>query len=114
MKSQTDIPRNRFVFISRVVVLVIGRLLIIGFQIIILVLVIGSLLFRWFIIVKFIFGIDMAVDVPVMHSSTFELNISSALHSAQTNPAIANEAKRTFKFANGNSLGGGDLALEPP
>ena len=54
----------------------------------------------------------MAVDV--MHSATFELNISDSFNGALTNPAIANEAKRTFKFANGNSLGGGDLALEPP
>ena len=108
MKSQTDISGNRFVCISRVVILIIGRLLILGIKII--MLVIGSFLeFRWFIIILFI---DMAVDV--MQSATFELNISDSLHGAQTNPAIANETKRTFIFANGNSLGGGGLALEPP
>ena len=103
LESQTDICRNRFVCISRVVILIIGSLLILGFQII---LVIGSFLeeFQWFIIIKFIVGTDVAVDV--MQSATFELNISDSLHSAQTNTAIANEAKRTLIFANGISVGG--------
>ena len=55
------------------------------------------------------------MTVDVMQSATFELNISDSLHSAQTNTAIANEAKRTLKFANGNSVGGSvGLALERP
>ena len=100
LKSQTDIRRNRFGCISMVVILIIGSLLIIGFQI---VLVIGSSHeFLWlFVIVRFFVGSDMTVDV--MQSATFELNISDSLHSAQTNTAIANEAKRTLIFANGNS-----------
>ena len=111
MKSQTDISRNRFVCLSRVVILIIGRLLILGIKYI--MLVIGSFLeFRWFIIIQFIVGTDMAVDV--MQSATFELNISDSLHNTQTNPALANKAKRTFEFANGNSVGGGGLALQCP
>ena len=108
LKSQTDIRGNRFVCISRVVIVSTGRLLILGIKI--FMLVIGSFLqFRWFIIIRFI---DMAVDV--MQSATFELNISDSLHNAQTNPALANKSKRTFKFADGNSVGGGGLALQRP
>ena len=108
LESQTVIR------ISRVVVLIIGSILILGFQII---LVIGSFLeFRRLIrIIKF-YNVGMAVDV--MQSATFELNISDSLHSAQTNTAIANEAnlaKRTLKFTNCNSVGGSvGLALERP
>ena len=76
LESQT------FTCISRVVILIIGSLLILGFQII---LVIGFLPeeFLWIIIIKFIVGTNMTVDV--MQSATFELNISDSLHSAQTN-----------------------------
>ena len=108
LKSQTDIRGNRFVCISRVVIVSTGRLLILGIEI--FMLVIGSFLeFRWFIIILFI---DMAVDV--MQSATFELNISDSLHNAQTNTALANKAKRTFKFTNFNSLGLGGLAPQRP
>ena len=65
LKSQTDISRNRFGCISMVGILIIGSLLILGFQI---VLVIGSFHeFRWlfiiFFIVGFFVGTDMTVDV---------------------------------------------------
>ena len=109
LESQTVIR------IFRVVILIIGSLLIIRIQII---LVIGSIHeFQWlfiiFLISRFFVRTDMTVDV--MHSATFELNISDSLHSAQTNTAIANEAKRTLKFAYGNSVGGSaGLALERP
>ena len=111
LESQTVIR------ISRVIILIIESLLIPRIQ---NILVIGSFHeFRWLFIIFFIswffVGTDMTVDVSdVMHFATFELNISDSLHSAQTNPAIANEAKRTFEFANGNSVGGFGLALEPP
>ena len=56
---------------------------------------------------------NMAVDV--MQSATFELNRSSALHDAQTNPAMAKETKRTCIFANGNSVGDSvGLPLQSP
>ena len=109
LESQTVIR------ISRVLILIIGSLLILRIQII---LVIGSFHeFRWLFIIFFIIrlfvGTDMTVDV--MHSATFKLNISDALHSVQTNKAIANEQKRTLLFANGNSVGGSiGLALERP
>ena len=115
LKSQTDIHRNRFGCITMVVILIIGSLLILGFQI---VLVIGSFHeFRWlfiiFVIVRFFVGTNMTIDV--MQSATFELNTSDSLHSAQTNTAIANEARRTLIFANGNSVGGSvGLELERP
>ena len=103
LESQT------FARISRVLILIIGSLLILGIQII---LVTGSM-FRWFIIIQFIVGTDMTVDV--MQSATFELNKSNALHSAQTNLAMANEAKRACEFANGNSVEGSvGLAFERP
>ena len=55
------------------------------------------------------------MTVDVMHSATFELHISDAIHSAQTSTEIANEAKRKLIFANGNCVGGSiGLALERP
>ncbi len=93
LESQTDIRRKRFVGISVVVILIIGGLRILGVQII------RVHEFRWpfiiFFIIRFFVGTDMTVDV--MQVAPFELNISDSLHSAQTNTAIANEAKRTLK-----------------
>ena len=111
LESLTAIRRSRFVCISRVVILIIGLLLILRFQIILVI--VSFLEFLLFISVKFIVVFNMAVNV--MQSVTFKLNISDSLHSAQTNTAIANEAKRTVIFANGNSVGGsGGHALELP
>ena len=56
----------------------------------------GRSISRWFIIVEFIVGIDMAVDV--MQSATFELNISDSLHNAQTNTAIAFESEEGIQI----------------
>ena len=60
-------------------------------------------------------GFAVAIPRAKVMAATFELNKSNALHSAQTNTAIANEAKRTLKFANGDSVEGSvGLALELP
>ena len=111
LESQTFISRNRSVCISRVVILIIGILVVLEIQII---LIIGSFLeFRRHIIISF----NDAMAVDVMQFATFELNKSCALHSAQTNTAKANELKRTYIFANSNSVGRSvqvSLALECP
>ena len=100
LESQT------FTRISRVGILIVRSLFILRVQII---LIIGSFLkFWWLFIIRFIVGTNMAVDV--MQSATIKLNISYSLHRAQTNTAIATEAKRTLKFANGNSVGSSALA----
>ena len=101
LESQTVIRRNSIVSISRVVILLI---VVLGIQ---FFLRIGF--FRQHLIILFQVASDhhmpdMTVDV--MQSATFDLNISDALHSAQTNPAMANEPKRACKFSNGNSSPG--------
>ena len=73
LESLTAIRRSRFVCISRVVILIIGLLLILGFQIILVI--VSFLEFLLFISVKFIVGFNTAVNV--MQSVTFKLNIST-------------------------------------
>ena len=92
--SQTDIRRNRFVGISMVAILIIGSLLILGVQ------TIPVHEFLWPFIIFFIIGFFVGTDrtVDVMQSAMFELNISDSLNCAQTNTAIANEAKEDIEI----------------